>query len=323
VLGVLLLVLGVPVLVAGTVAAVYVGPDDTAFTGPHRLSTDGVAIVTTPEVLAYVGPTLHLRVRSTSGDPVFVGVADDVNVQSYLGTAAHREVTDVSLPWKVTSEETGVRAAEVPAPGEQTWWLASVSGPGERSLVWPITNGRYAIAAFNADGGAGLAADVTLGLEVEGAFYAALAVAALGLLLVLLGVLCLVWRRLRRRRSPAAAGTPVAVPIGPVPPVDARPAEPAQPYPTVAPATGSAPASTSGAAAFDDDPTITDLPPVEPARPDPPPRRLFDDLAGDAGGTEAGGTEAGGTEAGGTEAGRAEAGGAGDREPPHDSGRLR
>ena len=44
VLGVLLLVLGTPVLAAGIVAAVYVGPDDTAFTGPHRLSTDGVAM---------------------------------------------------------------------------------------------------------------------------------------------------------------------------------------------------------------------------------------------------------------------------------------
>ena len=280
VIGVVLLILGIPILGAGIAAAVIVGPDDVAHTGPHRLTTAGVAVVTTPEVLAYVGPTMHLTVSSTSGDPVFLGIGPEVDVDSYLADASRRQISDLVLPWKVTSAETGTATDTLAAPGEQTWWLKSVSGAGERTIVWPIPDGRYEIVAMNADGSPGVAVDATLGLEVGGAFYTTLAVAAFGLLLLLLGLLLLLWRRLRRRRNrPATAAMPVAT----VPPAAGATAASAYVDDSTAVATPApvVPTAPDPAAHYSPADTVDDTA-VVAAYEDPPPRRvnhpLFDDL---------------------------------------------
>ena len=70
--------------------------------------------------------------------------------------------------------------------------------PARKSWSGPCRHGRYSIVVLNADGAPAVDVQVTLGLELEGTFYAALAVAALGLALVLLGLW--LWIRARRRR---------------------------------------------------------------------------------------------------------------------------
>lgn len=215
IVGWLLIVLGVLVCVPSLAAAVSVGADDTAQTGPHDLTTAGVAMVTEAEALRYVGPVLHLTVERVDGGPVFVGVAHEVDAQSYVGEHSRRVVSRVGLPWNVESGEREGSAEPVPAPADQPWWLVDVEGSGAQELVWPLTHGRYSIVALASDGSPELDLRVTLGLEIDGTFYTVLAVAAFGLLLALLGL----WLLLRRRRaevpSPGAPG-PVPAP-GPMP----------------------------------------------------------------------------------------------------------
>jgi hypothetical protein len=197
-LRVVLLGLGGIVLLAGGAATVLIGADDTPQTGPHDVFTPGVAIVTDAEALQYVGPTLHLTVQREDGDPVFVGVANEVDVASYVAGHSRRVVSRVSLPWDPSAAETGTGLEPLPAPGQQAWWIDSVSGSGSQELVWQIPHGRYSIAILNADGSPAVDVQVTLGLELEGAFYTALAVTVFGLALVLLGGW--LWIRSRRRR---------------------------------------------------------------------------------------------------------------------------
>lgn len=199
IVGWLLVVLGALVFLPASAAAVWVGTDDTAQTGPHRMTTPGLGVITEPSVLKYVGPVLHLTVERADSEPVFVGVAHEVDATSYLGEHSRRVVSRVGLPWDVeTAQRDGVEEA-LPPPSDQPWWLISVEGDGPQELVWAIPHGSFSIVTLNADGSPALDADVTLGLEIAGTFYTILAVAAFGLLLLLLGLWLLLWRRRPRK----------------------------------------------------------------------------------------------------------------------------
>ena len=127
-LRIVLLVVGGVTLLIGAAASILIGSDDTAQSGPHDVFTPGVAIVTDAEALHYVGPTLHLTVEREDGDPVFVGVANEVDAASYLGGQSRRVVSRVKLPWTPTATETGAGTEPLPAPGQQPWWIDSVDG---------------------------------------------------------------------------------------------------------------------------------------------------------------------------------------------------
>lgn len=192
----LLVVLGAVVFLPALAAAVWVGTDDTAQTGPHTLTTPGVAVLTRAEILHYVGPVLHLTVERADGGPVFLGIAHEVDAESYVGQHSRSVVSRLGLPWDIDVEEPEGNVEALPPPAEQLWWLTSVEGPGAQELVWPLPHGRYSIVGLNADGAADVDVLVTMGLEIDGTFYTLLAIAALGLLLLLVGA----WLLLRRRR---------------------------------------------------------------------------------------------------------------------------
>jgi hypothetical protein len=75
----------------------------------------------------------------------------------------------------------------VPAPpGQQNFWSASATGTGRQTISWPTREGRWAVVVMNADGAAGVAADVRAGATLPrlGAFAASLLLGG-ALLLVL------------------------------------------------------------------------------------------------------------------------------------------
>ncbi len=267
-LRVALLVVGAILVLAGAAATLLIGPDDTAQSGPHDVFTPGVAILTEAEALHYVGPTLHLTVERDDDTPVFVGVGNEVDVLSYVDGASRRVVSRVKLPWTPTATETGTGLEPLPAPGQQPWWIDSVDGAGAQELVWPIPHGRYSIAVLNADGSPAVDVKVTLGLEMKGAFYAALAVTVFGLALLLLGVW--LWIRSRRRRGSVAEPAPdLADPGQPFePPQSAEPTPVAAPFrPVHLPSEPTSPVSKP-------DPAPPDRPvapssPVAPTAPEP------------------------------------------------------
>ncbi|HZX08671.1 MAG TPA: hypothetical protein VFF46_37370, partial [Kribbella sp.] len=197
-LGLLLALSGLVATVAGAVAAFWlVGPDNT-ITTPHReLASKGLAVVSSPELLDRHGATLHV---SVSGDkPLFVGVAQDLDVRDYLADVQHTQVVRFGLPATFGTQEVRGRTNKLTPPGSLDWWVAQ-SATGSQSLTWAVQDGRYDVVVMNADGTPAVGAKVTVGIQVHRLFGICLLVLGAGVLVLALGVALL------RRRRPAQSG---------------------------------------------------------------------------------------------------------------------
>jgi hypothetical protein len=194
ILGLLLALAGLVATVAGAVAAFWlVGPDNTISTPERKLSSTGLAVVSAPSLLDRHGPTLHV---SVSGDkPLFVGVAQDLDVRDYLSGVAHTQVVGFDPPATFGTQDLRGRTAKLTPPGELDWWVAQ-SASGAQSLSWPIQDGRYDVVVMNADGTPAVGAQVTFGIQVHRLFGICLLVLGAGVVVLALGMMLM----LRRRR---------------------------------------------------------------------------------------------------------------------------
>lgn len=207
--GIVLLVLGVPILLVGAVAAVAVGSDDTFSLTSDQVESDAAAVVTGPSFLEFSGLTLHVTADAGSTE-TFVGFAHPVHVQAYLDGVAHLELTDVTTQRELTMlARDGEQAPGAPPVGLD-WWQDSTSGTGAQTISLPLNDDPTRVVVMNADASAPLDLELTTAAEVDGLFVTTLIVAGIGLVLVVAGVLVLrsVRRRKRARRrraeSPAA-----------------------------------------------------------------------------------------------------------------------
>jgi hypothetical protein len=147
----------------------------------------------------------RLRVASANGEPVFAGIAAQRDVAAYLRGVEHTVVADIdSSPFSARHRERqGTR--EPAPPAEQDFWAASVQGSGPQTLHWTPGVGDWSVVVMNADGSAGVSADVSAGAEI--AFLEALgwSLTGGGILLLVAGV-ALIARGVRpRSRSLVAA----------------------------------------------------------------------------------------------------------------------
>ena len=212
VLGVLLALIGLLVGLAGAAAAFWlIGPDDTVKSGDQHLTSKGLAIASSPELLDRHGPVLHVEAHSTNGKPVFVGVARDFDVASYLKGFAHTSLVQVQYPIALTTQEQKGAAGPLAAPDTLDWWVAKANGAGTQSIAWPITDGPYDVVVMTTDGKTAPDVQVDLGIEIPHAFLAALGVLLAGLVLLAVGILLILVRR-RRPSAPQQVFTAPGVP---------------------------------------------------------------------------------------------------------------
>jgi hypothetical protein len=164
--------------------------------GTHRYASSGRAVVSNPMDVGVVPDWLvaKLRIRATSDKPLFVGVGRRTDVDAYLAGVARSTVEDVSFgPFAV--EYSAHQGSTIPArPATQTFWTASSSGAGERTVSWKVRKGSWRVVVMNADGSAGVAADAKVGATLHGALVVVIAALALGLALAA-GAFALVRRR--------------------------------------------------------------------------------------------------------------------------------
>ncbi|PSK92988.1 hypothetical protein CLV30_13114 [Haloactinopolyspora alba] len=200
VFGVVLIVLGLPVLLAGAGAAVYTGPDDTVPVVDETIDSDASVLSTTHSVFEVTGPTLHVSAGADDAE-TFVGVAHPVHVDSYLDSVAQESVTEVGLRGEITRTSVdGEASAPGAAPEGLGWWQQSASGSGEQSISFELTERPLRLVVTQPTPGGPLAVDVAVGAEIGGLFVTAVLVGVLGLVLIAGGVVLLVSARRRRRR---------------------------------------------------------------------------------------------------------------------------
>ena len=161
--------------------------------------------------------TLRLRVEGTGGQPAFVGIASQNDVDEYLASVSYAQIRNLRTnPFSVDYRYQD--GTERPTPPERSdIWVASASGPGQQSLEWAPTSGQWVAVVMNADGSSGVSVDASAGAKVP--WLAGLGIGLLvgGLLGVALGgILLVVGVVLLARHQHIDLGGPVPVDGQPV-----------------------------------------------------------------------------------------------------------
>jgi hypothetical protein len=166
-------------------------------TGTHPYQTSGRAVVSDAMNVDEFPSWLvaKLRVKASSDQPLFVGVAPRADVDRYLAGVAHSTLEDVNFgPFEADySTQAGTRTPARPA--QQTFWLDSSTGAGQESVTWKIRDGSYRFVVMNADGSPGVHAEAKVGATLHGALVVVLAALAAGLALLGLAVALVVRSR--------------------------------------------------------------------------------------------------------------------------------
>jgi hypothetical protein len=159
--------------------------------------SDSPAVITQPADIR-IGPgwfdnnrhAITVKVEASnhvSGKPVFIGVARESDMNSYLNGVSYDEVSDVTFRSDVLHYIHRSGTNTIAPPTGQTFWVASASGTGAQTMQWNVTSGSYSIALMNADGSAPLNAEVSLGLKIPAVLHGIGLGVLIGGIILLLG----------------------------------------------------------------------------------------------------------------------------------------
>jgi hypothetical protein len=121
---------------------------------------------------------VRVQVDSRGEKPVFVGIARTSDVERYLSGVSYTTLTDVeSTPFDADYDDHA-GSGRPAGPADSQIWAASEQGSGKQTLNWEIEDGDWSVVVMNADGSAGVDADISAGAELP--FLSALGWSALG-----------------------------------------------------------------------------------------------------------------------------------------------
>jgi hypothetical protein len=182
----------------------YSTPTEPFTTTSHALTAEGVGLWNVGGggggwLAERLTDRVRVEVSGTGDEAMFVGIAAERDLDSWLAGVAHDEVTDVRFgPFSFDAHRReGSRAPG--RPGDQDFWAASASGAGRQTIHWEPGDGRWGLVVMNADGGRPVAADVSVGVKTGLALGIGLGLLGGGLLLVSAAGVAL-WLSLRERR---------------------------------------------------------------------------------------------------------------------------
>ena len=207
ILGTTLLLLGLPLLLAGGALWYALQHQDSAggyAATVSRITTAGHAIVASDvdELLRREAPlarsdrtTLRLTAHTSTG-PAFLGLAPEGDVAGYLADVPHQRVEEVRLargPLPVVSTPVSGVGEPASPPSQQRFWLHS-SDTG--LLEWSpheLRDQQLAVVVMAPDASAPLTVDLTARVQPRWLDSTTYALLVLGAMLSLAGVLVLAW----------------------------------------------------------------------------------------------------------------------------------
>lgn len=149
--------------------------------------------------------TLRLHVDPAGAAPTFVGIGPEASVDAYLSGAGYAEVTEI----EDDGADYAVTSGTAPAPpGDQAFWVASVSGAGPGDLTWEPRSGRWTVVIMNADASAGVEVSAAAGVASDLVVPVAAGLLAVGILLAA-GAAALLVTAVRRPPGADLPGIPV------------------------------------------------------------------------------------------------------------------
>jgi hypothetical protein len=225
ILGAFVVLIAAAILAGGVVGLwTYQQRDSDGFytAGPERFSTDTYALSVPGFDIDAAGPDAiyaddilgDVRIRAESGNtgtPLFVGIGPADEVARYLQDVSHAQLADIDVdPFRATYLE---RPGDAPTadPANQSWWVASDSGTGPRTVTWEAASGSWTVVIMNADGTAGVDADISAGATLPVILPASLGAVAVGVVLLVIGIAVIV---LTAATRPRAITPPAGAPGG-------------------------------------------------------------------------------------------------------------
>lgn len=146
--------------------------------------------------------TVRVRASLAGGEPVFVGIARDRDLDAYLDGVARERVRD----WQDGPVYVRTPGRRVPAdPAEQGFWVASASGSGTQQAQWDVEGGDWGAVVMRADAGRGVDADVRVGVKVGWVVWLGVGLLVVGIVLGAAGGV-LIWVGAHRREPAAGSG---------------------------------------------------------------------------------------------------------------------
>lgn len=215
--GVLIVLVSLTMVTAGTVVLVVVGDSDGYFTeGPVDVATGSAALVADDIEIILDEPIpgrngidvdlvrARISVESRNGKDVFIGVGPVEAVENYLGEVGPTRV-EVFGDDLVLRTSTGTESAN--PPETQNFWVASTENG---TLVWDVDEGRWAVAVLNADGSPGVDVALSAGIRIPFLRPIGVGILVAGLIGLIVGVLLTYFGVRGDRRPPAAPQAPYA-----------------------------------------------------------------------------------------------------------------
>jgi hypothetical protein len=152
---------------------------------------------------------VRLQVESRDQKPMFVGIARTSDVEDYLQGVSHSTLTDVSTsPFEADYDNHAGDRRPV-APADSQIWVASEHGSGKQTLNWEIEDGNYSVVVMNADGSAGVDADISTGADIPFLDDIGWSAVGSGSFVLLIGIALLIVG-IRRPSNPSGTATVVA-----------------------------------------------------------------------------------------------------------------
>ena len=180
--------------------------------GPERITTDAFALSAPALDVNIAGPDaifandllgdVRITIESRNPQtPLFIGVGPSADVARYLDGVGHTEIADLDVdPFKVTyvPRPGGQPTAD---PAAQTFWVASDTGTGPRTLAWDVADGNWSVIVMNADGSPGVDADVSVGGELPVILPIAITALVVGGVLLMIGIAIIILTVATRREA--------------------------------------------------------------------------------------------------------------------------
>ena len=196
----------------------YTSDTERLSTGTYAITVEDIDLGSDPVdfVPKDVLGTVRTRAERPGGGPVFVGIAPERAVDTYLRGVGHAEVEDFSDGSPRYLPSPG--GAPSRPPSAERFWVASAEGPGRQAVSWDVEGGRWSVVAMNADGARRVVLDADVAAKVGWFLGVGIGLLAVGLLLVAGGVVLIVVAARRSSRRPATGGAPAPPGVGSQPP---------------------------------------------------------------------------------------------------------
>jgi hypothetical protein len=180
-----------------------------------RIERDSNAVVIGPieldevavNVLKTMGMVTTFKFESENNDAskqIFMGVADQTDLDSYLDNVPYDELTGYVFRWNLDFDEvryTSYSGTALPSnPTSESMWTVSTVGTGSEVLEWQTEAGNNSVVIMNGDGSEGIDVDLIVKAKVPSPLGWGLGLLTGGIVFLVIGGL-MVFQSVRQVRS--------------------------------------------------------------------------------------------------------------------------